>query len=131
MADNSPGPSVLIVDDERAVRESLAMLLASTGLRVDTAASGPQSVRAVCAKSYDLVVTDLGMPGMGGNEVVAQVRSISPGTPIAVLSGWPGADISAHFDNQAAKPDFILEKPLVSHVPIYRCLRRVTIQSTT
>lgn len=117
------GRRVLIVDDERGVRESLAMLLASTGIRVDTAASGSQGVLAVQKRTYDLIVTDLGMPGMDGKEVVARVKSIAPDTPIAVLSGWSDAAISHHFDNQIAQPDFILEKPLVSPVPICQCLR--------
>ena len=57
------------------------------------------------------VITDLGMPGIDGRELVARIRRAHPDLVVAVVSGWPFEKVSALFAD-TERPDFILEKPL-------------------
>lgn len=115
-------PRVLVIDDDEAVRSSLSALLTSCDVDFDTASTGSEGVQLAREKPYDLVLTDLGMPGMSGVQVVTALRSFCTECRIAVLSGWSKNAVSACFDSQDAKPDFILEKPIVSSRAILECL---------
>jgi signal transduction histidine kinase len=79
---------ILVIDDEAEVRETLAELLAAQGHHVSQAASGTEGVALFSAGRHDLVFTDLGMPGMTGCQVAEAIRAVSPGTPVAVVTGW-------------------------------------------
>ncbi len=69
-----PEIEVLVVDDELSMREFLAILLSREGYRVTTAASGEQALAAMERETFQLVVTDLSMPGIDGLELVRRVR---------------------------------------------------------
>ena len=63
---------------------------------------------------YDIVITDLAMPDVDGRQVVANLRAISPGTPIILLTGWrhqltDGIERSLHVDRLFGKPPRIRE----------------------
>jgi DNA-binding response OmpR family regulator len=77
--------SVLIVEDEPTVRETLAEALVEDGLRVTTAADGPQALERFRADRPDLVVLDLMLPGMSGIEVCRVLRAESS-VPILMLT---------------------------------------------
>ena len=113
---------ILVIDDDESVRIALTTLLSPAGVDVVTAPNGALGLQAVRDSAYDLILTDLGMPGMTGKEVVSEVRNIRPEARIAVLSGWSRSAVSTQFRDQAAKPDFYLEKPVESHQTILRCL---------
>ena len=76
---------VLVVDDDPAIRESMAYELGVKGYTVVTAADGVEGVRAFESHKPDLVLTDLSMPRLDGFEVISAIRATSP-TPIIVLS---------------------------------------------
>jgi len=79
---------ILLVDDERVVREVLALLLISLGHTVVAVASGAEALaRLEAAEPYDLVLTDLVMPGLGGWELVRRIRERWPTLPVGVMSG--------------------------------------------
>jgi CheY-like chemotaxis protein len=103
---------ILLVDDEPLVLRVLCRMLKRDGHRVHTAAGGQDGIdamtRAVAsAAPFDLVVTDLGMPGVDGFHVARAVKAASPATPVMLLTGWGhglGGDGGPHVDRVLAKP---------------------------
>ena len=67
-------PRVLVVDDEQAVRDLLAKYLATADYDVDTAPDGPTALERLRSNEYDLMFTDLKMPGMDGLSVIRETR---------------------------------------------------------
>jgi two-component system KDP operon response regulator KdpE len=78
-------PRILIVDDDPAIRRSLATELGAAGYEVATAADGAEGGEIAARKDPDLVLTDLAMPGTDGFSLIAAVRARAD-TPIVVLS---------------------------------------------
>ena len=103
------GKTVLYVDDHQAARESTAALLASMGLVVDTAQDGSSGLEMLRKRSYDVLITDMTMPGMDGLQLTTEIKRIDPVFPVLVISGWLTIDTEG--DQQTA-PDRILVKPL-------------------
>ena len=84
---------VLLIDDDPALLESLRTSLQDEGHKVTTATGGQEGIDSFrdaqrAGKVFDVVITDLGMPYVDGRQVVASVRSMSPATPIILLTGW-------------------------------------------
>jgi GAF domain-containing protein/CheY-like chemotaxis protein/HAMP domain-containing protein len=79
---------LLFIDDEAAVRTTLASLLRTAGHSVVEADSGAAGLAALAAQSVDLVLTDLGMPEMTGREVARTVKAQHPRLPVVLLTGW-------------------------------------------
>jgi CheY-like chemotaxis protein len=105
-----PGLRVLLVEDDEDNRELMAEVLSASGFEVLSAASGPEGLRTLSEHPVDVLVTDVGMPGMGGLEVARAAKQIAPAVPVLVVTGW--AD---HADLQAAQGkdvDAILLKPV-------------------
>ncbi|MGH7123019.1 MAG: response regulator [Stellaceae bacterium] len=85
---------ILVVDDDPAVRDSIAMVLEGAGFLVDQAEQGATGMRLLRAHAPDLIITDILMPQQEGIETIREVRSVSPQTPIIAISGGTdgGAD---------------------------------------
>jgi excisionase family DNA binding protein len=81
-------PRILVVDDEQAVRDLLAKTLTMADYDVDTATDGPSAIERLRAVTYDLLITDLKMPGMDGLSVIREARKINPELPIIVITGY-------------------------------------------
>lgn len=79
------GPRVLVVDDESTIRRSLEINFAARGFVVDTAASGEEALASAARRHPDIVVLDLGLPGLSGLDVIEGLRGWSQ-VPIVVLS---------------------------------------------
>lgn len=86
------GTIVLLVEDDDDNRELMAEVLTVAGCIVHPAASGPEALRTLAERSVDVVVTDLGMPGMGGLEMARAAKAIAPSVPVVVVSGWTERD---------------------------------------
>ena len=83
------GETVLVVEDERAVRELVVDVLADLGYRAIEAADGPEAVRLIqSAERIDLLVTDVGLPGMNGRQLADQARSLRPGLKVLFITGY-------------------------------------------
>jgi DNA-binding response OmpR family regulator len=80
--------SVLVIDDEADVRDLVADVLASHGHQVTVAAGGREGLARFEAGSYDVVLTDLGMPDLDGREVARAIKSARSDTPVLLLTGW-------------------------------------------
>ena len=78
---------ILIVDDETVVRSYLVRALLIMGYEVVEAADGERAWQLALERSFDLMITDNRMPGMGGKELARLVRARSPDTRILYVSG--------------------------------------------
>jgi CheY-like chemotaxis protein len=79
---------ILVVDDEKEVGDVLWDLLTRAGHDVTVCADAESGLARAERERFDLVITDLGMPGISGWEVARQVRRAHPGTPVAMVTGW-------------------------------------------
>jgi CheY-like chemotaxis protein len=66
----------------------MAEVLAGAGFEVVAAASGSEGLKSLSERSVDVIVTDVGMPGMGGLELAAAAKRVAPSVPIIVVTGW-------------------------------------------
>jgi CheY-like chemotaxis protein len=82
------GLCVLLVEDDDDNRELMAEVLASSGYEVVSTATGQEGLRTLSERSVDVVVTDVGMPGMGGLEMARAAKAIAPRVPVVVVTGW-------------------------------------------
>jgi PAS domain S-box-containing protein len=80
--------SVLVVDDEQFVRETLAEMLEDLDHKVVTVDGGREAVEKVCSDDFDLVFTDLAMPEMDGWETARAIRAQRPGLPVVLVTGY-------------------------------------------
>jgi signal transduction histidine kinase len=105
------GVSVLIVDDEKEFADSLAERLSLRGFAVRTAYSGEEGLASLGERSVDVVILDLSMPGIGGLETLAQIRS-SQGeeTEVIVLTGQ--ASVASAIEGMKRGAFDYLEKPV-------------------
>jgi len=85
-------PKLLFIDDEDIVLKSSRRIFAGSGYEIDTASSGDQGLAMAMAKDYDIVVTDLKMPGLGGMEVLKALRRDRPGTTVIIFTGYSSVD---------------------------------------
>jgi CheY-like chemotaxis protein/anti-sigma regulatory factor (Ser/Thr protein kinase) len=100
---------VLVVEDEDEVREILTNVLRSDGHAVVACQDGDHALAALEGDGFDLVITDLGMPGLSGWDVARAVKELRPGTPVAMVTGWseqidPALAGSEGIDYLIAKP---------------------------
>lgn len=79
---------VLVIDDDAVVGRSFNRVLSDKGYAVDTAMSGEEALKDIEAHDYDVVFTDIRMPGMDGLEVAEQIKARCPWTPIVVITGY-------------------------------------------
>jgi PAS domain S-box-containing protein len=100
--------SVLVVDDEEHVRGTLAEMIEALGHNVVSADGGRAALEALAGREFDLIFTDLSMPGMDGWEVAREVRRRSPHTRIAVVTGY-GKDAARTQGDAPA--DIVIGKP--------------------
>ncbi|HNP57904.1 MAG TPA: response regulator transcription factor [Gordonia sp. (in: high G+C Gram-positive bacteria)] len=118
---------ILVVDDDRAVRESLRRSLTFNGYTVETAGDGLEALEKVVAHRPDLLLLDVMMPRMDGLEVCRRLRSAGDDLPILVLTARDSvservAGLDAGADDYLAKP-FALEELLAR---LRALLRRAT-----
>ena len=83
-----PKPQVLVIDDDAVVGRSFDRVLTKKGYEVNTALTGEEGLERIEAKNYDVVFTDIQMPGMNGMEVAEHIKSKCPWTPVVVITGY-------------------------------------------
>lgn len=101
------GCRILVVDDEPLVCESIRLLLAYDGHRVETAASGEEALSRFGGGEFDLVFTDFSMPGMKGDELAAAIKNRAPDKPVILLTAFPPAHKVAAIDLVITKPFYL------------------------
>jgi DNA-binding response OmpR family regulator len=106
---------VLAIDDEKAILDMLERALALFGFTVEVASSGEEGIEKFDNKNYDVVVTDILMPGVDGINVLHYIRKSSrSNTPVIGISGTPWLLQNENFDLVLDKPFSI--KSLVDSV---------------
>lgn len=101
---------ILVVDDERAIRNSLKEILSDEGYNVDVAEDGPTAIDMAEKERYDVIFCDIKMPNMEGTEVLEKLRSDGVDSAIIMISGHGDIDTAVECIKKGAF-DFI-QKPL-------------------
>jgi two-component system, OmpR family, response regulator MprA len=109
---------LLVVDDDAAVREALALVLGLDGFEVTTAADGREAMRTLSAGRPDAVVLDVLMPGVDGLELCRRIRSTGDRTPVLMLTAR--AEVSERVAGLEAGADDYLVKPFAREELIAR-----------
>ena len=86
--------SILLVDDEEIVLETMGDDLREAGFKVVQANNGNEGLRQFKVGRFDLVISDLMMDEMDGFEVLKAIKKISPGTPVIIITGYPSSKAS-------------------------------------
>ena len=81
-------PRVLVIDDDAVVGRSFDRVLSAKGYQVNTALTGEDALRDMETMDYDVVFTDIKMPGMDGIEVAERIKQKCPWTPVVVITGY-------------------------------------------
>ncbi len=110
--DATGGPRVLVVDDSRSLRETVAAILAQAGYRVETSADGAEALELLHDRRFDVLLTDGEMPGLDGYALTAEVRRSEAlrALPVVLMTSRDAetTELRAH----AAGADEFLAKPL-------------------
>jgi len=117
-----PPLTILVVDDEEPVLTVVSRMLMRAGHSVIAASGGQEGIDQFRPGLVDVVITDLGMPGVTGRELARAIKSRSPQTPIILLTGW-GAKVGAE-PGAPEEMDAILSKPVNSN-ELHRALAKV------
>jgi len=104
-----PNPKVLVIDDERIVIDSIAKILKEERIDVDSTLSGRQGVEMALQKDYDLVLSDLRMPDIGGMRVLRDIKRAKPKLPVVIITGY--ATVPSAVQAMKLGAAEILEKP--------------------
>jgi two-component system response regulator AtoC len=80
--------NVLVVDDEPSMRHLLSVILDDRGYEVRAVSSAEEALKEIAARDYDLVLTDVRMPGMGGLGLVAELQRVAPDLLVIVMSAY-------------------------------------------
>jgi two-component system response regulator PilR (NtrC family) len=80
--------SILVVDDERSMRDFLSIMLKKEGYQVSAVEDGNQAIRAIQKDIYDLVITDIKMPGIDGLQVLQTIKEVSPETLVIMITAF-------------------------------------------
>ena len=100
---------ILIIDDERSIRNTLRDILENEGYKVDDAENGMEGLKLVNSKKYDVILLDIKMPGMDGLEVLEHAMKVTD-TPVVMISGHGTIDTAVEAIKKGAY-DYIA-KPL-------------------
>jgi DNA-binding NtrC family response regulator len=99
-------PHILVADDERSIRLTLETGLTLNGFRVTCARTGREAVEAARASHFDAVISDILMPDGDGLEVVHELRTVSPGVPIILITAQGSVELAVRAVSEGAS-DFI------------------------
>jgi two-component system response regulator RegA len=80
-------PDILLVDDEVNFLNALSQRFEARGFKADAVTSGEEALEKVKGKNYNIVILDLVMPGMGGIEVLKNIKKNYPDLPVIILTG--------------------------------------------
>lgn len=106
---------ILIIDDDDLVRETLADIVDDIGHDVVTATDGNSGIEKLGHESFDVVITDLIMPGMDGIDVLCQIKRCHTPTRVIVMSGGSSMTALTYLDKaKSLGADGILAKPFTS-----------------
>ncbi len=102
--------SILVIDDERAIRKTINEILSFEGFTVDEAADGAEGLKKIKENNYDCILCDIKMPKMDGLELLEQARIEKPDIPFIVISGHGNIETAVDAVKKGAY-DYISKPP--------------------
>jgi DNA-binding NtrC family response regulator len=102
-------PSILVVDDEQGILESLGILLRNAGFNTHTARGGKAGLEQLALVQPDIVLTDVRMPDVGGVEILAAARQQNPDTPVILMTAQATLQSAMQAVNEGAF--YYIQKP--------------------
>ena len=104
---------VLVIDDEKPIRDSFILALEDTDFLLDTASSGKEGLERIKHAAYDLIYLDLKMPGMNGVETLRKIRQKEKNIPIYIITAFAKEFFDELGQLKEEKIDFeIMRKPI-------------------
>jgi CheY-like chemotaxis protein len=103
-----PGKRILIVDDDPSIRYMLSRVLLDEGYETVSAADGCEGLKTAATQEVDLVLLDLKMPGMNGQETLRELALLRPDLPVIIMTAYPGQK----GEKPLAGVSALLQKPL-------------------
>ena len=103
-------PSILIIDDEKAIRKTLAEILSYEGYKIEEAADGEEGLKKFSSTVFDVVLCDIKMPKMDGLEFLEKAREVNSDVPIVVISGHGNIETAVEAVKKGAF-DYISKPP--------------------
>lgn len=100
---------ILVVDDDKAIRDIVSDVLSCMGFTVAVARSGNEGLDLFLKEPFDLVLTDLQMPGMDGWDLAFHVKSRAPNTPVVLITGQQKDEVTE--SDKGGRVDFVMFKP--------------------
>jgi len=117
--------SILLVDDEEIILLAVSMDLKQQDFAITTANSGEEAIELLNKNTFDLVITDLSMPGLDGIQVLKEAKRVNPFTGVIILTGY--GDMSSAISALRLGADDYLSKPCEYEeliLRINRCLEK-------
>lgn len=103
-------PTILIIDDERAIRKTLNEILGFEGYKIEEAADGEEGLKKFQSGTYDVVLCDIKMPKLDGIEFLSKALAINPDVPVIMISGHGNIETAVEAVKKGAF-DFISKPP--------------------
>lgn len=120
---------VLVIDDERIVLDSITKILSAENFEVDVTLSGREGLERAVAGDYDIVLTDLRMPDIGGMRVLRDIKRAQPALPVVMITGF-GTVQSAVQAMKLGAAEF-LEKPFAPEALVSVVQKALHLAATT
>jgi DNA-binding NtrC family response regulator len=102
--------TILVIDDEKAIRKALNEILTFEGFKVDEAADGAEGVKKIEENTYDCIICDIKMPKVDGIEVLQKAQELKPDVPFIVISGHGNIETAVDAVKKGAY-DYISKPP--------------------
>jgi DNA-binding NtrC family response regulator len=84
--------TILVIDDESTIQDAIGGLLRDDGYQVDTAGSGEEALSRIAQQEFDVILSDIKMPGLTGLDVLEQTRALTPRTGVILMTGYATLD---------------------------------------
>lgn len=104
---------ILIIEDDEEMRSLLEDFLKDEGYEADSANNGSEAFGRLAQEPFDLVITDIRMPGLTGLDILSSVKKFQPGLPVIVITAFGGEEVYRR--SMARGADGYLEKPIHFH----------------
>ncbi|MBI1870205.1 MAG: response regulator [Chlamydiae bacterium] len=95
-------PTILLVDDDPGMRETLEDVLVDEGYQVNPIASGKEAVKEIRKGSFDIVIVDLKLPDVGGMKILGEAKEVNPESAVIMMTGYASVESAVEALNQGA-----------------------------
>ena len=110
---NNDKKRILIVEDDEEMRSLLKDFIEAEGFETDSASNGSEAFRKLAKESFDLIITDVRMPGLTGLDILPGVRKLQPEASIIVITAFGSEEVCRRAFERGATA--YLEKPIHFH----------------